>query len=217
MPDTSSTEERLNRQFQTSALEVRSQTNREENFWNTERDIGRMWVHLAANAAVNAEHMLPDESDIEILDTITKMLIHIVEEACKRQEGVMHFRDLYKYLEEQGEHGIYVYSLYCCFFLQAFFCQIFATASNAQGMLPMFREDVDIYRQALQFMADVPDKLKAELFITLKQMGAFPPRLSSRLFERQLDDYLAVIKEDQRKRRERDAKSSPKDDSAVKR
>ena len=209
----SSIVEKLQRQFSEGHMEVRGKDPR-NNFTNVNRDIGHMRVHLMANAAVNTQLLLSDPAELEILDTVILMLEHMVSMTMKQQEEIGHFRDLYQYLEKQGARGMKVYSLFCCFFMQAFTCQIFATAANAQGMLPLCQEDLDLYRQQLQLLADIPEDQKRKLFKTLRDINVWPLNLSARKFEKQLDDYLAVIKEDQRRRyEEMNAGHTPQDQS----
>ena len=201
MSDNENIVSKLNKQFEESSLQVRAKDPKEQ-FLNLNRDIGFIRVHLMANSVTNASALMADPAELEILDTIALILEHIVAGSMQKQEEVGHFRDLYAYLEEQGERGWRVYALLCSLFLQAFYCQIFACAANAQGMLPMCQEDVDLYRQQLQFLADFPEEQKVDLFKTLRKMGSWPSNLSARKFQKQLDDYMAIIKEDQRRRYE---------------
>lgn len=207
--------DKLHKQFEESSFQAKA-TDLKDQFMNLNRDIGFMRVHLMANATANVTEILSDPEELEILDTVVLMLEHIVSGALKHQEEVGHFRDLYEYLALHGERGWRVYALFSSMFVQAFYCQIFASASNAQGMLPMVQEDVDLYRQQLQFLADISDDQKKHLFKTLRDMGVWPANLSTRKFQKQLDDYLAVIKEDQHRRYEAmNAKNISKDTKAT--
>jgi hypothetical protein len=190
---------KLQRQFSAGGLEVRS-PNAQEQFLNINRDIGHMRVHLMANATINTQQVLSDPVDLEILDTIVLMLEHMVSESVKDQGQIRHFGELFKYLEQAGPHGWRVYMLLCTFFMQALYCQIFATVANASGLLPMRMEDINLYRQQLQLIMTLGPEQQKAMFAQLKDIGVWPGMVPLYAFQKQLDDYLQVILLDQARR-----------------
>lgn len=185
----------------TSGLQVKSPRPQEQ-FVNINRDVGLIRPQLMASACANTQLLLETDEELEVLDTVVCCLEKLYADGLEKQENIQQFHRMYNALHEAyGETGWRVYALFCCLFMQAVYCYMFATAANASGLLATNQETLDTYAQQLSFLSDIDPEIRGQLFSNLRELGAWPPGILPRKFSGQLEDFLDVIRKDQEKRR----------------
>jgi hypothetical protein len=159
------------------------------------------------NMCTTEEEYAPYE---EVLDTIVEMgHVIFMESLNDNKAGISNFGALYEYLDKFGEAGWHVYSIFCMFFMQTFFCYMFATEDMANGLIADKGPDAPEYVAVLNLLAQVKDDVKRlDLFEALEKKMAWPTNINKRPFMRLTEDWVALIGEDQERRRKEHGEGS---------
>jgi hypothetical protein len=194
------------------------------------RDMGNCWhlLMLEGLSMTNASYIDPEtgrapDHIYTTLDICGRMIRQIYAASIQDNiNGLQAFRQLYDYLDEQ-EDGKEVYSRFCAFFFQAFFCYMFTSKKMALG-LPQDCDDERVieHTAVLQVLSMLDDHTKRDAIKQIVDRGGWPTNMDYSSLLKRLDNFLAVAEEDhvlfqqaaakkaQQERLKREAKSDRK-------
>jgi hypothetical protein len=166
------------------------------------RDIGNCWHLLLAEATeCTAQAVGPEDAEsMEILDTIVKTYICIYKDSTKDNlQGLAKFEPLYSYLQDKGKQGDYVYATFTSFFMQSFFCFMFTSREMAMGLPQEVDERILEHSCLLNILGLMDDQTRVDTMNALVMKGLWTSKVDHSRLLRRLDDFMAIIKEQQAK------------------
>jgi len=167
------------------------------------RDIGHCMPFLMKESLQAASQLLykEDEEALELLDCVGQLIAKVWNDSvADNLQGIAYFNQMYEEIRSHAR-GEEIYSAFCSFFVQSYFCYLFTVPRMAIGIRPLEERDSEFQGMAT-VLAGLSPELRREVIKEWTSEGFWPTTVNAAPLLRRLDDYIEVIKEGQALRKQ---------------